>query len=49
MKPKSLRPILVIDFHLRFRGELYKIDVKRLLKWLLPLVVLGGSYVSHSS
>jgi len=39
-------PILSIDIQVRFRGAIYKFDITRVLKWLLPLIVVGAKGLS---
>lgn len=48
MKPKSnAHPILEIDFKIRFRKKVYQLNLKRLWKWLIPLILVGVKMVAN--
>lgn len=47
MDKKTLESNLTVDVNIRYQGKVYNFTLSRMLRWLLPIAVVGAKLISH--
>lgn len=46
-KPPVQEPVLTIDLKIRFRSQIYQINLSQVARWIVPLVIVAARLISH--